>query len=77
MKAAKTAYARVPQYNKMLWSTLQAIKALGNSGSNQEIEDRAVEIAGYSEDLLGVLHGEGPQTEVRYPATAWLGREPT
>jgi hypothetical protein len=36
--------ARVPPYHKMLWPTLQAIRDLGNSGSNQEIEDKAIEL---------------------------------
>jgi len=54
----------------MLWPTLQALKALGDSGSNQEIEDKAIEIAGYSEDQQKVVHGNGPQTEIRY-RMAW------
>jgi restriction system protein len=70
MGVAKTVSARIPPYDKMLWPTLQAIKDLGNSGSNQEIEDRAIEIAGYSDEQLGVLHGDGPQTEIRY-RMAW------
>jgi restriction system protein len=64
------ADARVPPYDKMLWPTLQAIKELGNSGSNQEIEDKAIEIAEYTDAQLGALHGEGPQTEIRY-RMAW------
>jgi restriction system protein len=60
----------VPPYHQMLWPTLQAIKALGGSGTNQEIEDRAIEIAGYNEEQLSVLHKDGPQIEVRY-RMAW------
>ncbi|MDP9368899.1 MAG: winged helix-turn-helix domain-containing protein, partial [Chloroflexota bacterium] len=60
----------IPSYDKMLWPTLQAIKSLGNSGSNQEIEDKAIEIAGYTENQLNALHGDGPQTEIRY-RMAW------
>ncbi len=57
-------------YDAMLWPTLEAIRSLGDSGINQEIEDRAIEIAGYSEHQLEILHGQGPQTEVRY-RMAW------
>lgn len=57
---------RIPSYDRMLWPTLLAINSLGNSGSNQEIEDKAVEIAGYTESQLNTLHGDGPQTEIRY-----------
>ncbi|HEY8600934.1 MAG TPA: restriction endonuclease [Thermomicrobiales bacterium] len=60
----------IPPYDKMLWPTLQAIKQLGDSGSKQEIEDRAIEIAGYTEAQQSVLHGNGPQTEIRY-RLAW------
>lgn len=70
MAAENATAARIPPYDKMLWPTLQAIKDLGNSGSNQEIEDRAIEIAGYNEDQLSVLHGDGPQTEISY-RLAW------
>jgi restriction system protein len=49
-----------------MWPTLQALKALGNSGSNQEINDRAIEFAGLTDEQLQVLHGDGPQTEVGY-----------
>jgi restriction system protein len=54
----------------MLWPTLQAIMSLGNSGTNQEIEDRAIEIAGYSEAQQAVIHLDGPKTEIRY-RMAW------
>jgi len=54
----------------MLWPVLQAVKSLGGSGANQEIEDRAIEIAQYTEEQLAVLHGDGPNIEVRY-RMAW------
>lgn len=60
----------IPPYDKMLWPTLKAIIQLGDSGSNQEIEDKAIEIAGYSDEQLTVLHGDGPKSEVRY-RMAW------
>jgi len=60
----------IPPYHQMLWPTLLAIKELGNSGSITEIEDQAIEIAGYSPDQLAQIHGRGPQTEVRY-RMAW------
>ncbi len=60
----------IPPYDKMFWPTLQAIKQLGDSGSKQEIEDRAIELAGYSEAQQSILHGDGPQTEIRY-RLAW------
>jgi hypothetical protein len=67
----------IPPYDKMFWPTLQAIKQLGDSGSKQEIEDRAIELAGYSEAQQSILHGDGPQTEIRYRLAARLFRYPT
>lgn len=64
------APVRVPGYEAMLWPTLQAIKDLGDSGTNQEIEDRAIEVAGYSDDQLSVPHGDGRRTEIQY-RMAW------
>jgi len=54
----------------MLWPTIEALKALGGSGTNQEIVDKLAEFAGYTEEQLSVLHGSGPATEVAYRA-AW------
>lgn len=56
----------VPAYHEMLWPTLHALKQLGGSGTIQEIMGRVVEIAGYTEAQQGVLHGEGPGTEIGY-----------
>jgi len=70
MVDGSASVAGIPPYHQMLWPTLQAIKALGDSGSKQEIEDKAIEIAGYTEAQQGALHGEGPQTEIQY-RMAW------
>ena len=70
MITSNSGSSEIPPYDKMLWPTLQAIKQLGDSGSTQEIEDRAIELAGYSEAQQSILHGDGPQTEIRY-RLAW------
>ena len=54
----------------MLWPTVQALKALGGSASNQEIEDKVTEIAEYTDQQRSVLRGNGPQTEISY-RLAW------
>lgn len=60
----------LPTYDKMLWPTLLALKELGGSGSNAEVADKAIELAGYSEEQQAALHGSGPGTEIRY-RMAW------
>ncbi|CAA9279481.1 MAG: hypothetical protein AVDCRST_MAG93-3096, partial [uncultured Chloroflexia bacterium] len=70
MEAQQDLSNAIPPYHAMLWPTLLALKELGDSGSIQEINDKASEIAAFTDAQLSVLHGDGPQTEVRY-RMAW------
>ncbi|MBB4853952.1 restriction system protein [Mycobacteroides chelonae] len=60
----------VPSYVELLWPTLQAAVALGGSASNTELDEAVIEREGLSEAVQGVLHGNGPGTEVVY-RLAW------
>ena len=60
----------VPQYVDLLWPALQAAIALGGSASNEELDSAVVEREGLSSDVQGVLHGDGPSTEIEY-RLAW------
>jgi len=60
----------IPPYHEMMWPTILALRALGDSGSIQEINDTAAELAGYTDEQLAVLHNEGPRSEVHY-RMAW------
>jgi restriction system protein len=53
-----------------MWPTLLALRALGDSGTVQEINEKASEIAGFNDDQLAVLHNDGPQSEIHY-RMAW------
>lgn len=55
----------------MYWPTLRSLKDLGGSGTIQEIDDKVIRLAGYSEDQQSVLHKRGPQTEISY-RLAWV-----
>ena len=66
MTPATNAKVNVPAYYNMLWPTLQALKQMGGSGTNQEIMDTVTEIEGYSEAQQSVIHGNGPGTEIGY-----------
>ena len=68
--AQRSTNNAIPPYHMMLWPTLLALRDLGDSGSIQEIDDRASDIAGFSDEQRSILHGDGPQTEVRY-RMAW------
>ena len=60
----------IPSYQDMMWPVLLALRALGDSGSNQEIDETASEIAGFSDDQLAVLHNDGPKSKIHY-RMAW------
>jgi restriction system protein len=56
--------ASVPPFHQFMWPTIQALRSLGNSGSNHEINDKVIEITGLSEEQLRVPLGDGPSMMV-------------
>jgi restriction system protein len=60
----------VPSYVELLWPTLRAIRAIGDSGSIEEIVEKVVELEGFTEEQQSVLHGDGPGNEIQY-RLAW------
>ncbi len=67
----KKTYSIVPSFNELMIPTLKALKALGGSGSIEEISERVAEIANISEKALAIPHKEdGMRSEVDY-RLAW------
>lgn len=60
----------VPSYDTMIWPTILALRELGDSGSNDEIDRRASRLMGLSDSQVAILHKDGPKTEVSY-RMAW------
>jgi restriction system protein len=60
----------IPRYNELLWTTLCAVRELGNSARLDEIDERVIERESFSEEQLAVLHNEGPRSELEY-RLAW------
>jgi restriction system protein len=60
----------LPTYDDLFEPTIKALKALGGSGSIQEIYDKVCELEAYSEEQQSVLHKGGSQTEINY-RLAW------
>ncbi len=56
----------LPKYNDFHWPTVLALRALGGSGANSEIDEMVVEQQGFSEELQSILHKAGPMTEIGY-----------
>jgi len=60
----------LPTYDDLFEPTIKALKALGGSGSIQEIYDKVCALEGYSEEQQSVLGKKGSQTETAY-RLAW------
>jgi restriction system protein len=58
----------IPTFDAFMNPVIQALKSLGGSGTIEEINDKASEIAGLSDEQLEVLHNpeKGGQTEIEY-----------
>ena len=69
---------RIP-FHKLFNPTLQALRKLGDSGTNQEIHDEAVVILDLTEEEIAELHkpGQSNQTRIAFRlswARSWLKR---
>jgi restriction system protein len=62
--------ALVPKYKELRWATIKAVRALGGSGSIDEIVEKVVEQEQFTETQQQVLHLDGPRTEIEY-RLAW------
>jgi restriction system protein len=60
----------IPQSTDLFNPLISALHELGGSGSIEEIDNKVIELEGFSEDIVNVLHGEGPRTEIEY-RLAW------
>ena len=67
----KTDYTKIPEYSKLVEATFAALKALGNSGKNNEINEKAIEILGLSDEVCSIPHLKSSSlSEVHY-RLAW------
>lgn len=57
----------IPQYHALMWPALQATILLGGSATVREMNERAMELAGVTEQQQAIPHGDdGRMTEVEY-----------
>ena len=54
----------------MFGPTIEARRALGGSGAIQEINEKVIELEGYTDEQLAVMHGHGEKSEIEY-RLAW------
>ena len=67
-KGLKMTEVKVPTFDAFMNPVIQALKSLGGSGTIEEINHKASEIEGLSDEQLEALHNpeKGGQTEVEY-----------
>jgi len=61
---------RVPSHKDLLWTTLCAVRDIGDSGTNEEIAGRVIEREGFSEAQLEVPSPDGRGGLIEY-RVAW------
>ena len=62
--------SQTPTFEDLLWPTLKALERIGGSASIQELSSRIAMDMALPDEVLDILHKDGPQTEVDYRA-AW------
>jgi restriction system protein len=58
--------ASVPTFDALMWPTLQALKAMGGSGNNEELLSKVIEVANIPPDVQAVEHTDRRQTKLNY-----------
>jgi restriction system protein len=56
----------VPAYDALMWPALKALKAMGGSGTNEELLAKVVEVAQIPPEVQAVPHTDGRNTRVGY-----------
>src|SRR4051812_48201382 len=56
----------VPAYQDLMWPALRALKAMGGSGTNEELLAKVSELGNYSPEVLAFVHVDNRQTKLNY-----------
>lgn len=57
---------QVPSFDELMWPTLQALRAMGGSATNEELLARVIELESYASDVQAVQHSDNRQTKLNY-----------
>lgn len=56
----------VPSYDRMMYPTLQALKALGGSATNEELLSKVIEMMQLSDAVVALIHTDNRSSRVAY-----------
>jgi restriction system protein len=62
----KKSNSVLPTFDSMFVPTIQALQALGGSGTTEEIYEQVVQILNLSDEVLEILHGSTSQSKIKY-----------
>jgi restriction system protein len=60
------AAAKVPSFDELVWPTLQALKAMAGSATNEELLAKVNELGGYSPEVQAVQQSDNRRTKLNY-----------
>jgi len=58
--------ASVPSYDELMWPTLRALKAMGGSGTNEELLNKIIELDKVPPEIQAVQHTDRRQSRLNY-----------
>ena len=56
----------VPAYYELMWPALRALKAMGGSGTNEELLAKVIEVENFSPEVQAVVHVDHRQSKLNY-----------
>jgi restriction system protein len=57
---------QVPTFDELMWPTLQALRAMGGSATNEELLAKVIELESYSPEVQAFQHSDNRQTKLNY-----------
>lgn len=66
MTVREAAAAQVPTFDELIWPTLEALRSLGGSASNEELLSKVIEVTGVSDEVASIVHSDHRQTKLSY-----------
>lgn len=57
---------KVPNHAQLFWPVVMAFRELGGSADKEQLLEKVAELMGLSDDVVAVLHKDGPGTELGY-----------
>ena len=57
---------QVPSFDELMWPTLEALRAMGGSATNEELLAKVIELEGYSPAVQTAQHSDNRQTKLNY-----------